>query len=294
MGQRLFFSFPVYWDTRKGGLPIEMTPVEFSHRDPVYGACWLPSRTGTECFSGSTDGQVRGWNRGRARGSSKSLLRPLCPSAAQNPGVPGWHGAAASSRAASTSDCAGSSPHSPCHTLSPQVLWWDIRKLSQPSDKLILDITREDQLQKALGAISLDFAPTMVSVPVPTTHTPTWAVSGHPRGRRSSEELGVGVVLLAFQSLNPSVVVAPRIVSAEGSPAAPTPWGLHPADSCTLLLPPPAHQVPGGHRAGHHHLLQSRRQDTARENRQHLQKPHWGCLQSDQEPLLPQSLPVSR
>ncbi|NXO99771.1 DNAI2 protein, partial [Certhia brachydactyla] len=94
----LFLPFPVYWDTRKGGLPMEMTPVEFSHRDPVYGAHWLPSRTGTECFSGSTDGQV---------------------------------------------------------------LWWDIRKMSQPSEKLILDITRGDQLKNALGAISLDFAPTM-------------------------------------------------------------------------------------------------------------------------------------
>ncbi|XP_056361522.1 dynein axonemal intermediate chain 2 [Oenanthe melanoleuca] len=88
----------VYWDTRKGVLPVEMTPVEFSHRDPVYGASWLPSRTGTECFSGSTDGQV---------------------------------------------------------------LWWDIRKLSQPSEKLILDITRQEQLKNALGAISLDFAPTL-------------------------------------------------------------------------------------------------------------------------------------
>ncbi|NXY11509.1 DNAI2 protein, partial [Pteruthius melanotis] len=87
-----------YWDTRKGGLPVEVTPVEFSHRDPVYGAFWLPSRTGTECFSGSTDGQV---------------------------------------------------------------LWWDIRKMSQPSEKLILDITKEEQLKKALGASALDFAPTM-------------------------------------------------------------------------------------------------------------------------------------
>ncbi|NXE43159.1 DNAI2 protein, partial [Ptilorrhoa leucosticta] len=60
-----------------------------------------------------------------------------------------------------TSDCAGSSPHSPCHTLSPQVLWWDIRKMSQPSEKLILDITKEDQLKKALGASALDFAPAM-------------------------------------------------------------------------------------------------------------------------------------
>lgn len=65
--------------------------------------------------------------------------------------------------------------HSPCHTLSPQVLWWDIRKMSQPSERLILDISRQDQLKDALGAISLDFAPILVSVPVPTTHTPTWA-----------------------------------------------------------------------------------------------------------------------
>ncbi|NXA04168.1 DYI3 protein, partial [Sapayoa aenigma] len=88
----------VYWDTRKGGLPIEVSPVELSHRDPVYGAIWLPSRTGTECFSASTDGQV---------------------------------------------------------------LWWDIRKLSEPSDRLILDITREEQLKNALGASSLDFLPAM-------------------------------------------------------------------------------------------------------------------------------------
>ncbi|NXF71405.1 DNAI2 protein, partial [Sclerurus mexicanus] len=88
----------VYWDTRKGGLTIEVTPVELSHRDPVYGAIWLPSRTGTECFSASTDGQV---------------------------------------------------------------LWWDIRNLSHPSERLILDITREDQLKNALGAISLDFSLSM-------------------------------------------------------------------------------------------------------------------------------------
>ncbi|NXE30292.1 DNAI2 protein, partial [Ardeotis kori] len=46
-----------YWDTRKGGLPVEVSTVEVSHRDPVYGAIWLQSKTGTECFSASTDGQ---------------------------------------------------------------------------------------------------------------------------------------------------------------------------------------------------------------------------------------------
>ncbi|NWZ39622.1 DNAI2 protein, partial [Brachypodius atriceps] len=64
----------VYWDTRKGGLPVEMTPVEFSHRDPVYGACWLPSRTGTECLSGSTDGQVLWWDIRKLSQPSEKLI----------------------------------------------------------------------------------------------------------------------------------------------------------------------------------------------------------------------------
>lgn len=51
-----------YWDTRKGGLPVEVSTVEASHRDPVYGAIWLQSKTGTECFSASTDGQVLWWD----------------------------------------------------------------------------------------------------------------------------------------------------------------------------------------------------------------------------------------
>ncbi|KAM9281771.1 kinesin-like protein KIF19 [Morus bassanus] len=87
-----------YWDTRKGGLPVEVSTVEVSHRDPVYGAIWLQSKTGTECFSASTDGQV---------------------------------------------------------------LWWDIRKLSEPTETLVLDITRQGLLENALGAVTLEFEPTM-------------------------------------------------------------------------------------------------------------------------------------
>ncbi|NWV26666.1 DNAI2 protein, partial [Origma solitaria] len=64
----------VLWDTRKGGLPAEMTPVEFSHRDPVYGVCWLPSRTGTECLSGSTDGQVLWWDIRKLLTPSERLI----------------------------------------------------------------------------------------------------------------------------------------------------------------------------------------------------------------------------
>ncbi|NWQ58841.1 DNAI2 protein, partial [Neopipo cinnamomea] len=64
----------VYWDTRKGGLPMEVTPLELSHRDPVYGAIWLPSRTGTECFSASTDGQVLWWDIRKLSQPSERLV----------------------------------------------------------------------------------------------------------------------------------------------------------------------------------------------------------------------------
>ncbi|XP_002735265.1 dynein intermediate chain 3, ciliary-like [Saccoglossus kowalevskii] len=87
-----------YWDTRKGPSPIEMSPVEHSHRDPVYKVIWLQSKTGTECFSASTDGQV---------------------------------------------------------------LWWDTRKLGEPTEKLIMDVSKKQDLEKAQGVISLEYEPTI-------------------------------------------------------------------------------------------------------------------------------------
>ncbi|KAM5273358.1 dynein axonemal intermediate chain 2 [Ctenodactylus gundi] len=86
------------WDIRKGSTVAELSTIEFSHRDPVYGTIWLQSKTGTECFSASTDGQV---------------------------------------------------------------MWWDIRKISEPTEVVILDITRKEQLENALGAISLEFESTL-------------------------------------------------------------------------------------------------------------------------------------
>lgn len=47
-----------YWDTRRGSQPVELSSVEHSHRDPVYKIIWLQSKTGTDTFSASTDGQV--------------------------------------------------------------------------------------------------------------------------------------------------------------------------------------------------------------------------------------------
>lgn len=49
--------------------------------------------------------------------------------------------------------------------LSRQVMWWDIRKMSEPTEVVILDIAKKEQLENALGAISLEFESTLVSVP---------------------------------------------------------------------------------------------------------------------------------
>ncbi|XP_006795297.1 dynein intermediate chain 3, ciliary isoform X1 [Neolamprologus brichardi] len=42
-----------------------------------------------------------------------------------------------------------------------QVLWWDVRKLAEPTECLVLDPSREGNLDQALGAVSLEFEPTM-------------------------------------------------------------------------------------------------------------------------------------
>eukprot|EP00054_Salpingoeca_dolichothecata_P018737 m.115500 g.115500 ORF g.115500 m.115500 type:complete len:584 (+) comp22988_c1_seq3:64-1815(+) len=83
------------WDTRRGARPIDTTPVEKSHRDPVYKAKFLQSKTGTEFFTCSTDGQV---------------------------------------------------------------MWWDVRKLSEPTEALVLDPLKTE---KPVGGISLDYESTL-------------------------------------------------------------------------------------------------------------------------------------
>lgn len=49
------------------------------------------------------------------------------------------------------------------HIFLFQVLWWDIRKLSEPTETLVMDISRKGILENALGAIALEYEPTMVS-----------------------------------------------------------------------------------------------------------------------------------
>ncbi|KAJ3189484.1 Dynein intermediate chain 2, axonemal [Gaertneriomyces sp. JEL0708] len=84
-----------YWDTRKGAFPVDTSAVEKGHRDPVYGVNWVQSKSGTECFSVSTDGQV---------------------------------------------------------------LWWDIRKMSEPTESMTIDPEKNGSI---VGGTVLDYETTM-------------------------------------------------------------------------------------------------------------------------------------
>ena len=58
------------FDSRKGSQPVELSLIEKGHRDPAYKTLWVQSKTGTEFFSASTDGQVLWWD-------SRKLQEPI-------------------------------------------------------------------------------------------------------------------------------------------------------------------------------------------------------------------------
>eukprot|EP01112_Ceratiomyxa_fruticulosa_P014830 TRINITY_DN4297_c0_g1_i3.p1 TRINITY_DN4297_c0_g1~~TRINITY_DN4297_c0_g1_i3.p1 ORF type:complete len:588 (+),score=110.60 TRINITY_DN4297_c0_g1_i3:166-1929(+) len=51
-----------FWDLRKGSQAVDTSAIERSHRDPVYDLKWIQSKTFTEFFTTSTDGQVLWWD----------------------------------------------------------------------------------------------------------------------------------------------------------------------------------------------------------------------------------------
>ena len=63
-----------FWDTRKGSYPVDTSPIEKSHRDPVYNLSWVQSKSGTEFFSVSTDGQVLWWDTRKMNEPTETLL----------------------------------------------------------------------------------------------------------------------------------------------------------------------------------------------------------------------------
>ncbi|KAJ1536017.1 Dynein intermediate chain 2, axonemal, partial [Nowakowskiella sp. JEL0078] len=63
-----------YWDVRKGSFPVDTSAIEKSHRDPVYNVAWVQSKSGSEFFSVSTDGQVLWWDIRKLAEPTESLL----------------------------------------------------------------------------------------------------------------------------------------------------------------------------------------------------------------------------
>ncbi|GAB4819199.1 hypothetical protein N2152v2_006245 [Parachlorella kessleri] len=63
-----------YFDLRKGASPVDSTPVEHSHRDPVHDFAWTQSKTGTELMSCSTDGSVLWWDLRKMAEPLESLV----------------------------------------------------------------------------------------------------------------------------------------------------------------------------------------------------------------------------
>lgn len=47
-----------FFDTRRGSNPVELSSMWSSHKDPVCRMVWIVSKTGNECMSAATDGQV--------------------------------------------------------------------------------------------------------------------------------------------------------------------------------------------------------------------------------------------
>eukprot|EP00903_Cladosiphon_okamuranus_P016093 g14855.t1 len=60
-----------FFDLRKPGatigqaVPLETSVIEKSHHDPVYDVFWISSKTGNQCASVSTDGQMMWWDTRR-------------------------------------------------------------------------------------------------------------------------------------------------------------------------------------------------------------------------------------
>eukprot|EP00595_Chromulina_sp_UTEXLB2642_P001995 CAMPEP_0196762078 /NCGR_PEP_ID=MMETSP1095-20130614/1431_1 /TAXON_ID=96789 ORGANISM="Chromulina nebulosa, Strain UTEXLB2642" /NCGR_SAMPLE_ID=MMETSP1095 /ASSEMBLY_ACC=CAM_ASM_000446 /LENGTH=578 /DNA_ID=CAMNT_0042112387 /DNA_START=85 /DNA_END=1821 /DNA_ORIENTATION=+ len=68
-----------FYDLRRSNASKEITPtscsiIEKSHHDPVYDVFWINSKTGNQCVSISTDGQMLWWDTRRLNEPTDSLL----------------------------------------------------------------------------------------------------------------------------------------------------------------------------------------------------------------------------
>lgn len=78
-----------FYDLRRSGggtskevLPFSSSIIEKSHHDPVYDVFWINSKTGNQCVSVSTDGQMFWWDTRRLSEPTDSLM--LCTDVKSN------------------------------------------------------------------------------------------------------------------------------------------------------------------------------------------------------------------
>ncbi|EFN85403.1 Dynein intermediate chain 2, axonemal [Harpegnathos saltator] len=72
------------WDIRRGPEAVDTSSVEFSHRDPCDKALWINSKTGTEFFSASKDGQLKWWDTRKMQVPTETLVIDLLKPEEQN------------------------------------------------------------------------------------------------------------------------------------------------------------------------------------------------------------------
>ncbi|XP_008543431.1 dynein axonemal intermediate chain 2 [Microplitis demolitor] len=65
------------WDLRRGYEPVEVSVVENSHRDACNKVLWINSKTGTEFFSSSRDGQIKWWDTRKLQTPMDTLVIDL-------------------------------------------------------------------------------------------------------------------------------------------------------------------------------------------------------------------------
>lgn len=73
----LFSGQVAAWDTRYGASPVVASDRELGHRDPVNSVLWINSKSGSEFFSGSSDGQVIWWDIRKLQPLERLLMDPM-------------------------------------------------------------------------------------------------------------------------------------------------------------------------------------------------------------------------
>ncbi|KAL0103408.1 hypothetical protein PUN28_017582 [Cardiocondyla obscurior] len=72
------------WDIRRGSDMVDISSVEFSHRDSCDKTLWINSKTGTEFFSASKDGQIKWWDTRKIQVPTETLVIDLLKPENQN------------------------------------------------------------------------------------------------------------------------------------------------------------------------------------------------------------------